>query len=170
MVVLLVALLIAGGGGSGDLTFTRGDGSAAQFPAALRAWCGPFDEDNEDVEAVHVLAGEPPADASPDSFWILDTVRADVGGSGTTLPHTFNYTKPRGLLFFALDADDHENELSSAEEESSGTIRVESAGCEPGDSVRVTFDEVVVGSEYHDLQPISVAGTVVAEIGEPPNP
>ena len=169
-----VALAVAAGcggdgGASSDIEFTRADGSAADFPATVRAWCGPFDEDNADVEAVHVLAGPAPTDESPEPFWILDAVRADIGSDdGTALPHSFNYTEPRGLLFFAVDAEDRENELSSAEEESSGTIRVESDGCEPGDSVTVEFDDVVLGSEYHDLPTMSVSGAVVAEIGEPP--
>ena len=141
----------------------------AHFPTTLRAWCGPFDEDNADVEAVHVLAGQPPTGEYPDSFWILDVVRADIGrDTGTALPHSFTYTQPRGLLFFAVDAEDRENELSSAEEESSGTIRVKSGGCEPGDSVTVEFHDVVLGSEYHDLPAMSVSGAAVAEIGEPP--
>jgi hypothetical protein len=174
LAISLVLAAAAGCGGDGgessDVEFTRADGSTASFPLTPRAWCGPFDEDNADVQAVHVLAGQTPTDQSPDSFWILDAVRADIGrGAGTALPHSFNYTEPRGLLFFAVDAEDRENELSSAEEESSGTIRVESDGCEPGDSVTVEFDDVVLGSEYHDLPSMSVSGAVVAEIGEPPS-
>ena len=48
-------------------------------------------------------------------------------------------------------------------------MRIELDGCEPGDTVRVTFDDVVLGSEYHDLPPVSVEGSVVAEIGDAPD-
>jgi hypothetical protein len=184
MLVLLVgalALVAVGAGcgseggrapsGSVDVTFTRADGSNAQFPAEVRAWCGPFDEDNGDVEGVHLLAGERPRDGSPSPYWIVDAVRADIKRDPTTsLPNSFVYTRPRGAALFVFDAKDRENELSSADEESSGTLKVESEGCDAGDSVTVVFDDVELGSEYHDLPPLSVSGTVVAEIGEPPIP
>ncbi|HEU0304708.1 MAG TPA: hypothetical protein VFR32_09010 [Gaiellaceae bacterium] len=172
MIGLLVAFALGGCGGTSsqsDVEFTRADGSTASFRDAIRAWCGPFDEDNEDVEAVHVLAGALPGNESPGSYWILDAVRADIARDPeTALPNSFTYTEPRAAFVFVFDAEDRENELSSAEEESSGTLRVESDGCEAGDSVEVEFDDVVLGSEYHDLQTMSVTGTVVAAIGEPP--
>ena len=63
---------------------------------------------------------------------------------------------------------DRENELSSAEEESSGTIRVELDGCDRGDTVRIDFEDVVLSSELHDLPSVSVEGSAAAEIGEAP--
>lgn len=153
----------------GGVEFTRANGSVPKFPTTLRAWCGPFDDDNEDVEAVHVFAGELPRDESSGSYWIVDAVRADIERD-TTLPNDFVYTEPEGASLFAFDVEDRENELSSATEESSGTIRVESEGCEPGDSVTVEFDDVVLGSEYSDLPTMSVSGSAEAEIGEPPAP
>lgn len=172
--VSLLTLLLAGCGGGGGgsqaaVEFTRANGSAADLPTTVRAWCGPFDEDNADDEGVHVLAGELPRDDSPSPYWIVDAVREDIERDhATTLPNSFNYTKPRGTALFVFDAEDRENELSSADEESTGTITVESEGCGAGDSVTVTFDDVELGSEYHDLPPLSVSGKVVAEIGEPP--
>jgi hypothetical protein len=167
MILGLLVLFAAGcGGGSApDVKFTRADGSVAEFPTTLRAWCGPFDEDNEDVEAVHVLAGDP----APASYWILDAVRADIAAdAATTLPNDFVYTEPEGASLFAFDVDDRENELSSATEESTGTIRVKSEGCEPGAAVIVELDDVVLGSEYSDLPKMSVSGMAEAEIGDPP--
>jgi hypothetical protein len=165
--VLALFLAGCGGGTSATVEFMRADGSVVEFTDPIRAWCGPYDEDNEDVDAVHVLAGDP----APGSYWIVDAVHADIAADpATSLPHTFNYTEPRRAFVFVFDAEGRENELSSAEEESSGTIRVESDGCEPGDSVTVEFVDVVLGSEYHDLPSMSVSGAVVAEIGEPPTP
>jgi hypothetical protein len=146
-----------------DVEFTRTDGSPATFPRTLRAYCAPFDENNSHRHAVHVLAGELPRAESPPAYWILRAVQADVERDPVTkLPNDFVYTEARGASFFALDETG--NELSSSDEESQGTIRVELAGCEPGDVVRVTFDGVVLGSEYSNLPSISVDGSVVAEI------
>ena len=148
-----------------DVEFTRANGSFADMPTTVRAWCGPFDEDNGDDEGVHVLAGDRP----PSPYWIVDAVRADIERDPTTtFPNSFDYTKPRGAALFVFDADDRGNELSSADEESSGTIKVEYEGCDTGDSVTVAFDDVELGSEYHDMPPLSVSGTVLAEIGDPP--
>jgi hypothetical protein len=169
VVGVLASFALAGCGAASsqsDVEFTRADGSIADFSDEVRAWCGSFDEDNESVEAVHVLAGEPP----PGSYWRLDAVREDIARDPeTTLPNSFTYTEPRRAFVFAFDAENRENEVSSAEEESSGTIRVESEGCERGDSVTVEFDDVVLGSEFHDLPSLSVSGTVEAEIGDPPS-
>ena len=160
-----------GGGSTGsvDAKFRRADGSLVMFPKSVSAWCGPYDADNRDTEAVHILAGELPRDESPSSFWIVSAVRADIDREPTTtLPNDFVYTEPEGAGMFALDAEDRENELSSAEEESSGTIRVEVDGWDPGDTVRVDFDDVLLGSELHDLPSVSVEGSVRAEIGDAP--
>ena len=164
-------LTAAGCGGEGreprasvDVTVTRADGTAVDVPKSVRAWCGPFDDDNADVEAVHVMAGKRDPHRS---FWQLDAVRSDVERNPvTTLPNDFVFTEPRGASLFAYDNVPRGNELSSAEEESSGSIRVELDGCEPGDTVRLTFDDVVVGSELHDLGSLSFDGNVVAVISD----
>jgi hypothetical protein len=174
--LVLAAALAGGCGGAGDdeeavdLEFTRQDGSAASFPEVVRAWCAPFDGDNPDVDAVHVWAGEPPQGEPADPVWFVSAVRADIEREpSTTLPNNFVYTEPRGASFFALDDAEHRNnELSSAEEESSGTIRVELDGCERGDSVRLTFDEVVLGAELFELPSMSVDGAAVATIEAQP--
>jgi hypothetical protein len=171
--VVALASGCGGGGGDGgsqsvDVKFTRTDGSVATFPQAVQAWCGPYDEDNRDIEAVNVLAGEFPRDDS-DAYWIVTAVRADVERDPvTTFPNSFVFSEPRGAGLFAYDVDDRGNELSSADEESKGTMRIELEGCEPGDQVRVEFEEVVLGSEYSDLPTISVEGAVTAEIGDAP--
>ncbi|MBA3716827.1 MAG: hypothetical protein H0W87_01185 [Actinobacteria bacterium] len=147
-----------------DMTVTRADATVVEFPNGLRASCGPFDEDNADTEAVHIMAGK----RGPHStFWQLTAVQADVERDPvTTLPNSFDFTEPRGATLFAYDNKPRGNEVSSAEEESSGTIRVELAGCDPGDTVQLTFDHVVLGSELHDLGSLSFDGEVVAVISE----
>jgi hypothetical protein len=173
--VVLAAVAVASGCGGGtgseggDLEFTREDGTTAQLPETLRAWCEPFHEDAPDVEAVHVLAGDLRGEPA-EPFWRLIAVRADAEREfTTTLPNNFVVTAPRGAALFVLDDAEHSyNELSSATEESIGTIDVELGGCEAGDSVQVTFEDVTLGSESSDLPTMSVDGTVEAEIGTPP--
>jgi hypothetical protein len=176
-VAVALAMGVAGGcggsSGSGeeavDLEFVRADGSVATFPETVRAWCAPFDDDNPDAEAVHVFAGELSRSEPAEPFWMLSAVRADAEREPTTLPNDFAYTAPRGATLFALDRAEHaSNELSSAEEESSGTIRVQLTGCEPGSTVRVEFEHVTLGSEFHDSPTVSVDGVAEAEIGSPP--
>jgi hypothetical protein len=151
-------------GASVDLTITRADGTAVASPNPLHAWCGPFDEDNADTEAVHVMAGKLDPHSS---FWQMDAVRADVERDPvTTLPNSFVFTEPRRASLFAYDNKPRGNELSSAEEESSGTIRVDLAGCDVGGTVRLKFDHVVLGSELHDLGSLSFNGEVTAVISD----
>jgi hypothetical protein len=157
-----------GGATAVDVEFTRADGSLATFPQTVRAWCGPYDEDNSDIEAMHVLAADLPYE-SPSAYWMVSAVRADVERDPVTIfPNSFVFSEPRGAGLFAYDTEDRENELSSADEESEGTMRIELEGCEPGDTAHVTFDDVVLGSEYSDLPSMSVEGSVVAEIGAAP--
>ena len=149
-----------------DLTVTRADGTTVALTRGVRAWCGAFDEDNARVDAVRVMAGKRGGNKP---FWELAAVRADVERDPVTrLPNSFVFTEPRGASLFAFDNVPRGNELSSAEEESSGTIRVELDGCERGDEVRLTFDNVVLGSELHDLGSLSFDGKVVAAISESP--
>jgi hypothetical protein len=169
---LLVTIALTGGCGgersearpSVDVTVTRGGGAVVEFPQSVRAWCGPFDEENADVEAVHVMAGKHDLRTR---FWRLTAVRSDVEDNPvTTLPNSFVFTEARGAALFAYDNVPGGNELSSAEEESSGRIRVELSGCEPRDTVRLTFDDVELGSELHDLPSLSFDGDVVAVVSD----
>ena len=150
-----------------DLTIIRADGTTVAVPPNVRAWCGPYDEDNASVDAVRVMAGKR---GGHEPFWELAAVRADVERDPVTpLPNSFVFTEPRGASLFAVDNVPRGNELSSAEEESSGAIRVELDGCERGDEVRLTFDKVVLASELHDLGSLSFRGNVAARISEPPS-
>jgi hypothetical protein len=159
----------SGESGAADVTFERPDGSALTFPDTTSAWCGPFDDENPDVEAVHVLVGER-SEEPTEALWTLVAVRADVEADATTtLPHGFVFTEPRGAVLFALDDAEHrQNELSSADEDSAGSIRVELSGCDPGGTVRLTFEDVTLASELHGAPAVFVDGTASFEIGAPP--
>ena len=179
LLVLVLAFASGCGGDAGGgaeparntTHFTREDGSVARFPSLVRAWCGPFDEDNADTDAIHLLAGaRPTGAASAEPFWIVSGVRADVERDrSTSLPNDFVYSKPRGASFFALDDAQHQhNELSSASDRAAGVIRIRLSGCKRGDDVEVTFDDVALGSEFGDGTSVSVNGTVMAQVGDPP--
>jgi hypothetical protein len=176
LATLLVGVVTVSGCGSGEgsgdvnVQFTRPDGSIASFPDTVRAWCAPFDEDNPEVEAVHVFAGELPEGQSPDPFWTLRAVRADIERDpATVLPNGFVHDEPKGAALFALDDAAHRhNELSSQDEESEGVIRVRLDGCDPGDTVRLELDGVTLGAELHGAPSLAVEGTADAEIEAAP--
>lgn len=151
----------------GDLIITRPDGTNVTVFGDVRAWCGSYDDDNADVDAVHVMVGKR---GGKEPFWELTAVKRDVERRPVTqLPNSFVFTEPRATSLFAFDNVPRDNELSSAEEESSGSIRVELDGCERGDEVRLTFSKVVLGSELHDLGSLRFGGNMTAQIAEPPS-
>jgi len=135
----------------GGLTFTRPDGTRLAFSERFRIRCGPWERDVS-VRAIHVFAGS----RRSGSFWFLSAVLADVTRPTTVkLPNSFVFNEPRGALLFAVDRG--ENELSSAEEEASGRIVVERAGCRP--KPHVTFRvAATLGSEFFEGEPVSVRG------------
>ena len=150
-----------------DVEFTRADGSLAAFPETVNAWCAPFDESNRTAtRSTFWPASFRARNPLPRSGCCVRSRQIVERNPVTTLPNNFVYTEARGASFFALD--DTGNELSSADEESKGTIRVELEGCEEGDTVRVELEDVVLGSEYHDLPSVSVEGSLLAEIGDAP--
>lgn len=137
----------------GGLTFTRPDGTRLVFGQRFRIRCGPWEPDVP-VRAIHVVAGIPRSGA----FWLLSAVLADVTRPTTVkLPNSFTFSKPRGALLFAVDRG--ENELSSAEEEASGSIVFERAGCRPKPHVTFRVD-ATLGSEFFDGETARVRGRV----------
>ena len=135
----VAAAVAAGGCGGGEATaaavcrppvHARATAPLAVFPQTVRALVRAVRRDsNSHRHAVHVLAGELPSEESPPAYWILRAVQADVESDPvTTLPNDFVYTEARGASFFALD--NRGNEVSSADEESEGAIRVELEGCD----------------------------------------
>lgn len=68
-----------------------------------------------------------------DRCWMLSAVRADRGAGATvTFPNDFISDKPAGALLLINDGD---NELSTAEPESSGSITFQEVSCERGGTV-----------------------------------
>jgi hypothetical protein len=61
-----------------------------------------------------------------------------------------------GVVLFVYDLETG-NEASSQEEDSSGSITIEAASCDPAPLIEMRFD-VALGSELHDLDPLDVLG------------
>jgi hypothetical protein len=120
------------------VAFTRPDGSAVPLAQRVHVSCGRWERDVP-VRSVRIRAG-----ARGGPLWQLRAVVADVRRRPVVrFPHDFVWDRPSGAQLFAVDG---ENELSSAEEEASGTITFRKVRC--GRRLDVRFDiDGVLGSE-----------------------
>lgn len=143
-----------------SLVFTREDGTLAEVGQRYFVWCGEWEPGEVATPAVHV-SNMTLAEAG----WMLRAVRADVGGGATiTFPNDFIFDQPEGALLFINDRD---NELSTAEPESSGSITFQEVSCERGGTVRFSVD-AVVGSEFGDGPTMRVTGSFRGTVGDRP--
>lgn len=86
----------------------------------------------------------------------MSAVRRDVQiGQAIEFPNDFVWNKPHGAQLFAFDAP---IEVSSAEEESSGSIVFSRLSCQLGGVVEFTV-QAVLGSELFDGKFVQVSGT-----------
>ena len=168
LVVATAVLFTAGCGSSepagpsgthNDLVFERENGSVITFADETTVWCGAWETGEVPVASVHVLVGGVP------SGWKVTAVRADVViGEPIAFPNTFIWDDPRGADMFILDPP---NELSTQSSDSSGRITFTELDCSIGGTVAFTID-AIVGSEFGDLPPVSVAGSFSGRVGQPP--
>jgi hypothetical protein len=147
----------SGGGGDG-IEVERADGSKIEFSGRMRAWCRDG--------SLWILNGDLPGegDETPETYWIV-SVRAQNGDAKrrVTVGPDSDVAEDGGM--FVYDAE-RENELSSAEEDSSGTLEFDDVGCERGARVGVDVD-VTLDSEFHDAPSATARGSAEAEIGDP---
>ena len=138
-------------GPGGKLTFTRKDGSTFTLAAGTVS-C------DTDPRGHVIRAGSAQPVGEAKSAFIFEAVLDDVA-SGATFKLPFSYVDkdPRGFMLFAID-EKTSNELSSSEEEASGTIVVKSAACDPVPQIEVTVD-AVLGPELHGLEEVAVKGS-----------
>lgn len=149
-----------------DLVFTRGDGSVINFSplAKLHAWCGPYEEGLIPAPALHIVQFGP---GEKDPVWMLKAVIADVKpGVPLTFPHSFIWDKPTGVNLFVAEG---QNEASTAEEESAGSLTFHQLSCGEGGVVDFSVD-AVAGSELSDLSPITIKGSFRHPVGPAPAP
>jgi hypothetical protein len=174
-------VLLASGCGSGDgsageeghsLQVTREDGSEVKLPDEVHAWCGPGPFA---PQAEHERAPTPP---KPKVLWVvggqLPEAQAEEAGTFWMFfwPTKALEGSPKVELrdgetqaLFVYDSVE-ENELSSAQERTKGTIDVEEWGCEKGDSVRISVDVTLEG-ELLDAPTATVEGEIETSIGDP---
>lgn len=149
----------AGPSAQNDLVFQRADGTIISFPATTYVWCGEWEVGEVPAPSVHVFVG------SAQSGWKLTGVRADIAvGQPITFPNNFIWDAPERADLFIFDPP---NELSTQSDDSSGSVTFTKLDCSTGGEVAFTLD-VVVGSEFGDLPPVSVSGTFSGRVGARP--
>jgi len=177
LVLMLATLLVSGcgdhsptgpkGGTATGLVIIRADGSTIQFPPDARVylWCGPWEEGSVDTLTIHVWYGTC-GTGMPAAGWWLRAVHADIVlGDTLWFPNSFVWDQPHGADLFLWDPP---NELSTSQPESAGYMIFHALPCGHGDVVEFSID-AVLGSEYHDLRPVTVRGRFRARTtGAPP--
>jgi hypothetical protein len=131
-----------------------------QFPqdSGLLVWCGPWD-DEVDTPSLRIMFYGPEA---VDPSWVLGAIIDDVTiGQPLSFPNSFVFDAPKDVAIFMVDPP---NELSTQDDESSGSITFHQLDCDG----EVEFEiDAVIGSEFSDGSSVSVTGTFRATIGQP---
>lgn len=137
-----------------DVVITVEGGGAVDIGSDRAICCGDW-EPGADRPTFKVLF----YDAGQESGgWklFLDRERVESGRS-YALPAT------EVLTLFVLDISSG-NELSTDGEGASGTITVHELACGPPARIRITFDDVIAPSEFHDAPSVRVSGTLDATV------
>lgn len=134
------------------LVVTKADGSEVVFDE-VTATCGPSEEHPDSV----VLRLEGMAD---DAHLFSEIVPEDVAGGRTfDLPIDSGDEEQGNKHLHVFVGAAPDLETSTTQEESSGTLEVVRASCDPVE-VELTMD-ATLGSEYHDGEELDVEGRVV---------
>ncbi len=151
----------APGPAQNNLVFTRDDQSQISFPsdAELFVWCGPWQEGEVDTASLQVFFGASPNRSAGD----LQAVLSDVTvGEPLPFPNFFIWDQPKDVDIFVADAP---NELSTSQDDSSGSIVFQKLDCGSGGEVEFSID-AVIDSEFGDGPSMHVTGTFRAPIGQ----
>ncbi|HVK28851.1 MAG TPA: hypothetical protein VM575_10945 [Nocardioides sp.] len=134
------------------LVVTRADGTEVVFDE-VTAKCGPSENDSGEVvvriegitDGVHLSS---------------EIVAADVEGDRTfALPIDFGDQEQGVRNLYLFVGAEPDLETSTTQEESTGTLEVVRAACDPVE-VELTID-ATLGSEYFDGEPVDVEGRLV---------
>jgi hypothetical protein len=137
-----------------SIVLTRDDGSRIEVDGPISVTCGPAGGDGP--RALRVIAGAR-APGTPRAYWV-----AEVGLADLKQKRTFRFPQDDVggyALFFALDAQRMENELSSSEEEATGRITFRKADCRRGVDFRI---DAYLGSEFFQQPGADVRGRFAA--------
>jgi hypothetical protein len=146
-----------GGDGGSGVEVERADGTAIEFGGPLRAWCS----DGQLWILNGMFATD---DQEPDAFWVasapLEKVRkqprVEITGEG-------DVEEDGGMFVYDAEKD---NELSSAQEEATGSIEFPDVTCERGAAVGVSVD-ATLDSEFGGAPSVTARGDAEAVIGDP---
>lgn len=159
---------VTGSGGDVDsnLVFTREDGTRLRFDDEdISVWCGDWEEGEVPVRTVWILGGN--LGSGDGSFFQIRAVTADVNrNQPLSFPNSYNWNDPDGADVFIYDAED-DNDLSTQESDSRGSITFQELSCERGGEVRFTID-ADVGSELGGAPSVEVTGSFSGRVGSRP--
>ncbi len=139
-----------------NLTFTRQDGSQLIMVTDYVICCGIWDPGYDDRYSLFIAFFD---SVQVNSRWMLNIVPEEITFDS---PFVFPGTSNLGTYMFVLDASS-DNELSSYESESSGTITINVLDCGPPLQIDLTID-ATLASEFWDAPPVTVSGTFSATI------
>ncbi len=139
-----------------QIVFTRPDSSKITMGTEYAICCGIWEAGFIDKNTLKIFFFDP---SSQKSFWKLFLIVDEIQ-AGETYSFPTDVSSP--LKMFAFDTSD-QNELSSDDDASTGTVTVEVMACGPPLEVRVTID-AVLGSEFHLGPPVAVSGEFRATV------
>lgn len=143
-----------------QLVFTRPDSTEIAIGTQYAICCGIWEAGFIDKNTLKIFFF---GASQQESFWKLFLIVDEIQvGEAYSLPT--DASSP--LRMFAFDAGD-QNELSSDDEASTGTITVQIMDCGPPLEVRVTVD-AVLGSEFNFGPPLAVSGEFRATVHSNP--
>jgi hypothetical protein len=128
---------------------TREDGSSFEV-SDLSVRCGP--DDQFPGEVVLIVASPRSAAQGMQLVVVPSLVAADTE---VTLPA---YATESGVSLFIYDRETGD-EANSGAEDSSGSITIDTASCDPAPLIEMRFD-AVLGSELFGLDPLDVLGEI----------
>lgn len=151
-----------------NIVFMREDSTTLVMGSDYAICCAIWEPGYIDKNALKIVFYDPRLWSDPDnaeSFWKLFIVVDEVDlGTPYSLPTSADM--PFRIFFMDVTND---NELSGAEEESSGIVTIESLTCGP--PLQITFSiDAIIGSEFHLMPTVHVTGTFSATVYANPSP
>jgi hypothetical protein len=142
------------------LVFQRSDSTVVTMGATPLFCCGLYDPGFVNERAMRIVLYDP---ANQNAGWqILVLIDRAQPGAVTTLPTTV--VPPSKVPYVSMFAADMTNELSSDDQDSSGSITVHSFSC-TATTIQIDFSvDAILGSEFGDGPPMRVQGSFQATL------
>ena len=150
-----------------NMAFMREGGTTLAMGSDYAICCATWEPGYIDKNTLKIFLYDPLLWSDPTnakSFWKLFIVVDEID---LETPYSFPTYSDAPLRVFVVDVTNG-NELSSAEEESSGIITIESLTC--GSPLQITFSiDATIGSEFHLSPTVNVTGTFSATVYSNPS-